>query len=635
MKKRLLSMLLAAAVAVSLLPSVSAFSYNDIQSELGILGYEITAVAPGVSHIGLRASDAAGNQNINAVEFNPKSELTALRAGKSQGYVWSTQTVKTIANNMSDTDGDVAVAAINGDFFTFGVGVPHGVFIEDGIILSTPPQYYAAFGLTYDNEPFIVRHGTILDKVFRVNGALVDVTGINMSHGKGADSLMLFTEEYARGTKTGTETYEVRCRVNSGEVRHGDTISFTVEEIYDAVGNTTLGDGYIVLSAQGEKSIAALKQLSVGETHEMMFRFNEFWSNVKFAVGGIELLLQDGKVYSTTDKSNQPRTSIGIREDGTVVMATFDGRGAGGAAGMSYESCAHAMRALGCVDALNLDGGGSTTFVLRKPGDMEAGVVNNLSGSSARQVANALVLMNVAPKQSAPSSLVISPKNRTVLLGGKYTFSVTGAYDENYKPHTVPSDIFWETDSFVNEIASDGVLSANEPGQFTVTASSAYARGQCTVNITDRVDSVTTNVLVIEANAGETVEINASASLDGNPVEASADLFSWSAPENLGVFTAPGVLTLSETANEGEITVSYGDASSSVKVIPKTPPVTMTGFEDDNVTFIPMPIGTKVNPNFKLETSANSVHDGERSLKFYYNFLNTTGSVGSYVMVSP
>ncbi len=635
MKKRILSMLAAAAIVTSLLPSASAFSYTDMQKELGILGYEITTVAPEVRHIELRASDSAGNQNINAVEFDPKSSYTVLRAGKSQGYVWSTQTVKTIANNMSDVNGDIAVAAINGDFFTFGVGVPHGVFIEDGIILSTPPQYYAAFGLTYDNEPFIVRHGTILDKVFRVNGSLVDIAGINMAHAKDANSLMLYTEEYARGTKTGTETYELRCRINYGEVRHGDTLNFTVEEVNDAVGNTTLGDGYIVLSAQGEAAIATLKQLAIGETHEITFRFNEFWSNVKFAVGGIELLLQDGEVYSTTDKSNQPRTSIGIREDGTVVMATFDGRGAGGTAGMSYESAAHAMRALGCVDALNLDGGGSTTFVLRNPGDMEADVVNNLSGSSARQVANAVVLMNVSPKQSFPTSLVVSPKKRTVLLGGKYAFSVSGAYDGNYKPHTVPTELFWETDSDINEIAPDGILTANEPGEFTVTASSPTAEGRGEVRITDYVDAVEANVTEISANAGETVEIKASATLNGEAVECSPELFSWSAPETLGAFNEPGVLTLSETATEGEITVSYGEAFATVKVSPKTPPVTITGFEDDNVTFIPMPIGTKVNPNFKLETLSSFVHDDARSLKVYYNFLNTTGSVGSYVMVSP
>lgn len=632
--KKIISALLTAALVIALVPAASAFQYTQMTEELSVEGYEITTVAPDTRHITLRASNSSGKQNINAVEFDPQNPYTVLRAGLSAGYVYSTQTVNTIANNMSNTNGgDTAIAAINADFFTFGVGVPHGVFIDDGKILSTPPQYSAAFGLTYDNEPFIMRHGTILDKIFRIDGALVDVAGINMTHTSGTDSLMLYTADYARGTKTGTETYELRCRVNFGEVRHGGTINFTVEEIYDAVGNTSLGEGFVVLSAQGAR-IADLKKLSVGDTLEMAFRFNEFWSNVKFAVGGNELLLQNGEIYSTADKSNQPRTSIGIREDGTVVMATFDGRGAGNAVGMSYQTAAEAMRALGCVDALNLDGGGSTTFVLRTPGAMKTSVVNNVSGSSPRQVANAIVLMNTAPTSYA-KALVLSPASRLVMAGGEYDFAVSAAYDDNYKPCTVPSPIEWETDSDINEITDEGKLFARAAGTTTVTAYGGAASGSAKVEIVDNVSEIVTDKTEITAKAGETVEIGASATLDGRAVEGSPELFGWSAPESLGTFTEPGKLTLSETAVEGVVTVSYGDVSATVRITPETPPVTLSDFETDDVMFVPVGISTKVNPNLKLETERNLVHFGKRSLKVYYNFLNTQGSVGSYYMISP
>lgn len=631
--KKLISILLTAALVISLVPAASAFQYTQMTEELSVEGYEITTVAPDTRHITLRASNSNGKQNINAVEFDPQNPYTVLRAGLSAGYVYSTQTVNTIANNMSDTDGgDTAVAAINADFFTFGVGVPHGVFIDEGKILSTPPQYSAAFGLTYDNEPFVVRHGTILDKIFRIDGVLVDVSGINMTHTSGADSLMLYTADYARGTKTGTETYELRCRVNSGEVRHGDTISFTVEEIHDAVGNTPLGDGYVVLSAQGAR-IDDLKKLNVGDTLEMTFRFNEFWSNVKFAVGGNELLLQNGEIYSTSDKSNQPRTSIGIRKDGTVVMATFDGRGAGNAVGMSYQTAAEAMRALGCVDALNLDGGGSTTFVLRTPGAMKTSVVNNVSGSSPRQVANAVVLMNTAPTLRT-KNLVIS-SSRLVLAGGEYDLAVSAAYDDNYKPCPVPSLIEWETDSYLNEITDSDKFFARAAETTTINAYGGGASGSTSIEVVDNISEIITDKAEISAKAGETVRIVASAMLDGRAVESPQELFSWSAPESLGTFTEPGKLLLSQTAKEGIVTVSYGDVSATVKISPETPPVTVSDFETDDVSFIPVGISTNVAPNFKLETERNLVHFGERSLKVYYNFLNTQGSVGSYYMISP
>ena len=632
-QKIIASAVLSAAILISVISPASAFLYSEMTSLLSVEGYEITTVAPETRHITLRASDSSGHQNINAVEFNPQNPYTQLRAGLSAGYVYSVQTVNTIANNMSDTNGgDTAVAAVNGDFFTFGVGVPHGVFIDEGKILTTPPQYYAAFGLTYDNKPFIVRHGTILDKIFRIDGALVDVAGINLPHVKNADSLVLYTADYARGTKTGTETYELRCRLNSGEVRHGGTINFTVEEIHNAEGNTALGDGYIVLSAQGAR-MNDLKKLSIGDTLEMSFRFNEFWSNVKFAVGGIELLLKDGNVYSTTDASNQPRTSIGIRADGTVVMATIDGRQKD-AVGMSYKSAAQAMKALGCVDALNLDGGGSTTFVLRNPGDMKTSVVNKVSGSSPRQVANAIVLMNTAPTGAA-KTLNITPKNTLMLAGSTVNLSVSGAYDENYKPVAVPGFVSWSVADSLGSIDENGNFTAVSSGVSTVTAASETAQGTAKIEIAPYITAIYPNKTSVTAKAGETVSLDATAYYNGRKVTANKSLFTWSAPESLGTFTSAGEFRLSDNPTSGKITVSYGSVSAEISVETSVPPVTISDFETDDTVFTPVSIGTKTAPNCKFETESDMVMYGRRSLKIYYNFLNTEGSVGSYYMVSP
>ncbi|MBQ5777305.1 MAG: phosphodiester glycosidase family protein [Oscillospiraceae bacterium] len=630
MKKRLLSALMAFALVASFTDAALAFSYADMTEELSVSSYEITEVAPDANYISLAAWNTAGKQNINAIEFNPKNPYTSLRAGKSAGYVYSTQTVNTIANNMSDKNGgDVAVAAVNGDFFTFGVGVPHGIFIDDGRILSTPPQYYAAFGITNDNKPFITRHGTILDKEFRINGILCDITGINNPHTKDAASLMLYTADYARSTKTGTEAYELLCRVISGDVRHGETLTFTVEKIFDAVGDTALSDGYIVLSAQGSR-IADLKKLSAGETHSVSFRFNEAWANVKFAVGGIELLLKDGEVYSRSDTSNQPRTSVGIRPDGTVVMATFDGRG--DAKGMSYEASARAMKALGCTDALNLDGGGSTTFVLRTPGAASTNIVNNVSGSSPRQVANALVLMNTAPTQS-PTNLAVSPAKRHVLFGGHYKFEVTGAYDRNFKPSAAPSNISWSTSS-VSKIDARGYFYADEAGTHTVTATSGRISGNATVTVYDRVDEIIPDTTIASVKAGETISFSASAKAGGNTLEASNELFTWSAPESLGKFTSPGTFLVSDTPVSGEIKVSYGTASATIKVETETPPKQISGFESSEVTFLPVAVRTSVMPGVKYETDPKFVYSGSRSLKVYYNFANTAGDVSTYYTVA-
>ena len=78
---------------------------------------------------------------------------------------------------------------------------------------------------------------------------------------------------------------------------------------------------------------------------------------VKEAVGGAAVIVKDGKAVSVGDETKNPRTAIGIRADNTVVIYMVDGRQAPLSVGMDYAKLAATMIDLGCVVALNLDGG--------------------------------------------------------------------------------------------------------------------------------------------------------------------------------------------------------------------------------------------------------------------------------------
>lgn len=102
--------------------------------------------------------------------------------------------------------------------------------------------------------------------------------------------------------------------------------------------------------------------------------------NVTEAVqmGGYKPLVQGGKAQYTSDagKGTQPRTAIGQKLDGTIVMVVLDGRqGLGGAAGATIDRLANVMVQLGCDRAANLDGGGSTAMyyqgkIINKPSQL-------------------------------------------------------------------------------------------------------------------------------------------------------------------------------------------------------------------------------------------------------------------------
>jgi hypothetical protein len=83
----------------------------------------------------------------------------------------------------------------------------------------------------------------------------------------------------------------------------------------------------------------------------------------------------------------QPRTLAGVRADGALLLVTVDGRAPGWSAGMTLPEAARLMRSLGAVDALNLDGGGSSTMTVRGE------VVNRPSDRVERAVSDGLFVM--------------------------------------------------------------------------------------------------------------------------------------------------------------------------------------------------------------------------------------------------
>lgn len=125
--------------------------------------------------------------------------------------------------------------------------------------------------------------------------------------------------------------------------------------------------------------------------------YSKYAGQLQEAVGGSTVLLKGGLVenvgYLSDSKTDRhPRTLVGTREDGTVLIIVIDGRQNNISVGASWSDMAWILLELGAVDAVNLDGGGSSTFVLSP----EAGkyeVKNSPSDGSLRMVYNSLIVV--------------------------------------------------------------------------------------------------------------------------------------------------------------------------------------------------------------------------------------------------
>ena len=90
--------------------------------------------------------------------------------------------------------------------------------------------------------------------------------------------------------------------------------------------------------------------------------------NIQEAVGGRFHLVSDGKKIESTSKAVHPRTAVGVSADHKkVILLVVDGRRPDYSAGVNFDKLATMMTALGADEAINLDGGGSSTFLIRNP----------------------------------------------------------------------------------------------------------------------------------------------------------------------------------------------------------------------------------------------------------------------------
>jgi hypothetical protein len=146
----------------------------------------------------------------------------------------------------------------------------------------------------------------------------------------------------------------------------------------------------VLTAPAGGPDAALVTDLPPGEVVRLSWSLG--WPDVLDAIGGSPVLVQGGAVVgsavSGTDgfSRRNPRTAVGHRADGTVLLVTVSGRGKDGSVGMTLRELAELFVRLGASDALNLDGGGSTTMVI-------GGELQNVpSDGLERAVSSALVL---------------------------------------------------------------------------------------------------------------------------------------------------------------------------------------------------------------------------------------------------
>ncbi len=172
-------------------------------------------------------------------------------------------------------------------------------------------------------------------------------------------------------------------------------------------------------------------------------------------------IVKDGvNQYKPNHSDDAPRSVVGIKPDGSVVIMLNDGRQSPYSVGMSMYELAEVMLDLGCSFAVNCDGGGSSTYLSQRPGE-ELKVNNSPSDGSERPTTSGIFFISTAPSDGEFYKAHISTENGYYTPGSSIQFNAIGT-DMVGNEAEIPADAQWIlTDPTMGEIDNKGLFVSN------------------------------------------------------------------------------------------------------------------------------------------------------------------------------
>ena len=379
---------------------------------------------------------------IHAVRMTPNAPDTHLKPVLAGNTVFEEALGgRTSVSRMAQDNG--ALVAINGDFFLFGKtpnGDPLGLMVAEGDLLSTPFQGRAVFAW---GPSFGAFSAAKFEGKLTAAGIDAKLDGVNGQCG--LNEVELYTTR-AGMTSAKVPNLTIVLNPDTQILPPSTTVTASVESISRDQEPAAIPDDRWVIVAHGTE-VNNLASLTVGSQVTISLKTTGFdWLQAENAIGGGPMLVQNGQLTfagaaekfptSFTDVRH-PRTAIGRTADGDIWLVVVDGRSES-SSGCTLAELAQVMLDLGCANAMNLDGGGSTTMTI------QGLTVNHPSDGTERAVANGIVILAPRPTAALGSLRVLfMPDQRAKAAIGNVYVDTT--------------DVIW---------ATTGPVSADQGGHF-------------------------------------------------------------------------------------------------------------------------------------------------------------------------
>ena len=308
-------------------------------------GNKIVEVEKGIHHVRMIRYYKNKPVRINVVELsrdiNNNLEIQPTIATK---HLAGRSKISQIAQR------EEAIVAINGGYFKPQTGVPLGTLMIDKQLYTGPIYERVAMGISED--------GYSMARI-KLNAKIdTNIGGLNLDNINQprmlATHTIVYTPLWGEYTPPSPK-YGTQIVIENGKLIKNCTESTKIPK-----------NGFVIVGPE-KKLIPYIN----AKYFKLDIKTNPNWRNVEHIISGGPYLVKNGDIYvdMTAQKlaaigGRNPRTAIGYTKDNHLIMLTADGR-EGASIGLTLMELAELMKELGCIYAMNLDGGGSTVMFVQ------------------------------------------------------------------------------------------------------------------------------------------------------------------------------------------------------------------------------------------------------------------------------
>jgi exopolysaccharide biosynthesis protein len=538
--------------------------------------------------------DGVGRQEGFALTLTGPGEVSPIIM--ADDTVYGSLTISQMTQYAASSGYNV-IAAVNTDFFSTQTGVPIGVAVQDGEYISSPgPAPFSTVSIGEDGGVHISKDVSVTINLFNGGseknqdnaGKSAQLVNFN-KYRHDAGGLYMFSSAFSTvSTRTSSPGWFVKFQILEGRPTVSGEMSLMVVGKQETAGAAEIGEGFLMLSAAASAGYGAVYESFVyGDIVTMTTQCSdEYLASARWATGGGDILVSGGAVADSASWAKEllgkhPRTALGVRRDGSMLIYVLDGRNSTHSEGLTLEALAAEMLSQGCVDAVNLDGGGSSAMSVRLPGSAECAVVSMPSDGTERKCSTYMLFVTDNIQDGAPKRLALRNNGEVVLAGSSFDLTYA-AVDAGFMPTAVPPDI----------AAVSGGLGSVDGQRYTagggtgidavaLSAPSWGASGEGEVFIITTPTSLAVNrrggyggLTGLFVRPGESVELIPSCTYYRLSVVSQPGSFTYAAEGDFGFVDAQGVFTAADiVSGSGTITVWAGEKYVSI-------PVDLRGFDD-------------------------------------------------------